>query len=1028
MRSRSLFIAALTLAIPVVATTTTVGAATTPPALAPHVADELLVGFHPGATGLERAAARRAVQAAAAVQLSPLATDAEKWTLPPGLSVEKAMRSLAGAKGVRFAEPNYLVTTAATSNDPYVTGNNLWGMYGNTSSPSNAFGSQAAEAWTRDVTGSRDIVIGVIDEGIQITHPDLQANMWTNPGEIAGNNTDDDGNGRIDDINGWDFDGNNASVYDGTGDDHGTHVAGTIGGVGGNGIGVAGVNWNVTMISAKFLGSSGGTTANAILAVDYITDLKTRHNLNIVATSNSWGGGGFSQGLLDAINRGGNAGILFIAAAGNSSSNNDLGGYYPSGYQCTSGRAWDCVVSVAAIDSGGNLASFSSFGLTTVDIGAPGVNVNSTLPVNSYGAYSGTSMATPHVSGAVALCASANPSLTAQQLRAALMASVTPTASLVGRVVNSGRLDVNSLVTRCVGPTVAISGAPSSLTATGTGSSTAQLNWTDGVSNESGYEIQRAVSTADVCGTYSTVGTYGADITSFFDRALASSTTYCYRVRATSTFGGSTTSDWSNVATVTTPAPPAPYVCSATGYSWVDHTVGGTQRALSDDASVSVSLGFNFPFYGTTYTSANVSSNGFLRLGAGASTAFTNTAIPNSGDPNNMVAAWWDDLNPAAGGMVWTSLQGSAPNRQFVASWVDVATYSLGGAVSFQIVLDEATGSATLNYLDTTVGNTAADRGASATVGVENSMGDFGTQLGVNQAMLNDSTAYRCTNVSAPAPLSVLTSSMAVGTTGVAYSQTMSATGGTGAYTWSATGLPDGLTINPSTGLVSGSTTVDGSHAVTVTVTDSATPTPATTSKPFTLVVGTPVNVTTTTLPGGTTGASYSELLAASGGATPYTWSLAVGTLPAGLTLSSGGAITGTLSATATTQTFTVQVTDNAARAATQQLTITVVSTATPGSFTLVGPKNLATKVRRTTTLSWNAASGATSYAYCLETAAQNTNAATCDTGWISTGTNLSVTRTLNANTTYFWTVKAINANGETLSTSGWWRFATGSR
>jgi hypothetical protein len=229
------------------------------------------------------------------------------------------LQQLARRPGVNFAEPNWLLQSEASSNDPGVASGSLWGMYGESSSPANAYGSQAAEAWSRGYTGSDSVVVGIIDEGYQNTHPDLIGNAATNPGEIAANGIDDDGNGYVDDLYGWDFDGNNASIYDGTGDDHGTHVAGTIGGQGGNGIGVAGVNWNVSLLSGKFLGANGGTTANAIKAVDYFTDLKTRHGLNLVATNNSWGGGGFSQGLYDAIARANAASILFVAAAGNSS-------------------------------------------------------------------------------------------------------------------------------------------------------------------------------------------------------------------------------------------------------------------------------------------------------------------------------------------------------------------------------------------------------------------------------------------------------------------------------------------------------------------------------------------------------------------------------------------------------------------------------------------------------------------------------------------------------------------------------------
>lgn len=419
------------------------------PIAAKHVPNQVLVGFAPGSPAADRAAARSAVSAASSERLSPLASDAELWTLAPGRSVEDAIATLTRNPNIRYAEPNYILETAATSNDPSYTNGSLWGMYGDATSPANQFGSQAAEAWAAGATGTAETYVVVIDEGIQITHPDLAANTWTNPFDVA-DGLDNDGNGYVDDVNGWDFAGGNNSVYDGTSDDHGTHVAGTIGAVGGNGIGVAGVSWDVTMISAKFLGSTGGTTANAIKAVDYATGLKTKHGLNIVATSNSWGGGGFSQGLLDAIARGGAQGILFVAAAGNSATNNDATASYPSNYNCKTGASnFDCVVAVAAIASNGTLASFSQYGYTTVDLGAPGVGINSTVPSNSYASYQGTSMATPHVSGAVALCSSMSGGLRGAALKDALMTSTAATSSLAGKTVTGGRLDMGALATKC---------------------------------------------------------------------------------------------------------------------------------------------------------------------------------------------------------------------------------------------------------------------------------------------------------------------------------------------------------------------------------------------------------------------------------------------------------------------------------------------------------------------------------------------------------------------------------------------------
>ena len=420
------------------------------------VGNEVLVQFSASSSPGQRASARGRIRATrqevvvAAARRADGKGDLELLRLPPGLAVADAVRGLTGDPAVEFAEPNWIYQHDATSSDPYFTNGSLWGMYGDGSSPTNQFGSQAAEAWAVGHTGQGSVYVGIIDEGVMRSHQDLTVNVFVNRFDPV-DGIDNDGNDYVDDIHGWDFDGNNNSTYDGTQDDHGTHVAGTIGAAG-NGLGVVGMNWQVTMIPAKFLGRRGGTTANAIKAVNYLTDLKTRHGFHLVATNNSWGGGGFSQGLLDAINRGGNANILFVAAAGNGGSdgvgdNNDTAASYPSNYQCTANGSYDCVIAVAAITSAGAKSGFSNYGTTTVDIGAPGSAIYSTLPGKSnsstYGSYSGTSMATPHVTGAAALYAAGNLVATAAQIRAALLGSAISTASLAGKTVTGGRLNVS---------------------------------------------------------------------------------------------------------------------------------------------------------------------------------------------------------------------------------------------------------------------------------------------------------------------------------------------------------------------------------------------------------------------------------------------------------------------------------------------------------------------------------------------------------------------------------------------------------
>lgn len=377
--------------------------------------------------------------------------------LAVSVPVPQALETLQNDPAVAFVEPNYRIAHQQTADDAYYASGYLWGTYGNDApscgptNTTNEFGTDAEEAWSLGYTGSSDVYIGIVDEGVQTTHPDLAANIWTNPYDPV-DGLDNDGNGYIDDVNGYDFYNGDNSVFDpADGDAHGTHVAGTIGGVGGNGIGVAGVAWNVKLISTKFLGPQGGYTSDAVAALDYLRDLKRRHGIRIVASSNSWGGGGYSSALHTAILRAAKEGILFIAAAGNSSSNNDTTANYPSNYSTLQGSSiegpadYEAVLAVAAIASNGSLASFSSYGATSVDIGAPGVGIWSSVPTSSYASYSGTSMATPHVSGAAALYSSVFPAASADEIRRALLGAAKPTASLAGKTATGGRLSLEGM-------------------------------------------------------------------------------------------------------------------------------------------------------------------------------------------------------------------------------------------------------------------------------------------------------------------------------------------------------------------------------------------------------------------------------------------------------------------------------------------------------------------------------------------------------------------------------------------------------
>lgn len=299
----------------------------------------------------------------------------------------------------------------------------------------------APEAWDRS-TGSENVVVGVIDSGIDYTHPDLASNIWNNPGEMgtdsvgndrATNGIDDDGNGLVDDVHGWDFYNDDNDPMDDN--SHGTHAAGTIGAVGDNGLGITGVSWTVRLAAIKFLGASGsGLVSDGIDSIYYST------SIGVDLTSNSWGSSGYTQALFDAVEDANSSGILFVAAAGNSATAQPA---YPAGLENLN------VLSVAATDSNDRLASFSNYGLPHVDLAAPGVLIFSTLPQfmePDYGFKSGTSMACPHVAGAAALLKSAVPSMTHLEIRNRLLETVDSIPSLANRVVSSGRLNVAAAI------------------------------------------------------------------------------------------------------------------------------------------------------------------------------------------------------------------------------------------------------------------------------------------------------------------------------------------------------------------------------------------------------------------------------------------------------------------------------------------------------------------------------------------------------------------------------------------------------
>uniref|UniRef100_A0A832I5Z7 Choice-of-anchor D domain-containing protein n=1 Tax=Eiseniibacteriota bacterium TaxID=2212470 RepID=A0A832I5Z7_UNCEI len=782
----------------------TPGALAAPPRPIPG---EFLVKYRPAVTLKERQALRQSMRAE---QVHAYRYIPVEHLRIPGLTPEQAQQRFAADPRIEYIEPNYEVSIDLVPND--VRFPELYGLR-NTGQTGGTPGAdiRAVNAWDL-FTGDPNLKIGVIDTGVDYNHEDLAANAWTNPGEIPGNGLDDDGNGYVDDVHGYDFVNNDGDPMDDNG--HGSHCAGTIAGVGNNSLGVVGVAWRASIVGIKFLSASGsGSTANAVRGVEYAITVGCR------LTSNSWGGGGFSQALLDAINAAGAADQLFIAAAGNSSVNTDVSPHYPSSYNTP------YVIAVAATDHNDNLASFSNYGATTVDLAAPGVNILSAQPGGGYRLLSGTSMATPHVAGAVALARGRFPSAGALQIKQLLLNAVDVKASLQGKVLTNGRL--NAFMT-IADPDETPPGQITDLVTTSPSSNAIGLAWTatgdDGTTGRaSSYEIR--YSTAPITDLASFLAATLVNGTpdpqpfgspeSFEVTGLDFNTTYFFALRAKDEFGNP--GPVSNVATGTTlgvpnlagapasfssalltggvdvqvltlsntgegtldftvPTPqlqfsqPAPFEPTVIGkgaddwrigdpvtdgaggpdafgyrwvdshepggpaFAWVDITGVGTQATLTgDDAwSAPIAMGMDFPFYGGTFNSVRVQTNGFLSFTESSGDYFDNQPLPTSGAPANLVAPFWDDQDFGATRRVWTHFDGT----RFIVSWVGVPRYQTGGPYTYQAIL-YPTGEIVFQYL--TMG--APTNGA--TVGIQNATKTTGLTVAFNTNYVQDNLAVR---------------------------------------------------------------------------------------------------------------------------------------------------------------------------------------------------------------------------------------------------------------------------------------------
>ncbi|MGI9107260.1 MAG: S8 family serine peptidase [Pyrinomonadaceae bacterium] len=555
---------------------------------------------------------------------------------------------------VLYAEPNYRRYRTAVPDDPRYT--ELWGLH-NTGQSSGLAGAdiKAEQAWNT-TTGSRDFVVAVIDEGIDVSHQDLAANIWRNPAEIPSNGRDDDGNGFVDDYHGYDFFHNDASVYDGPGtntdnstvDRHGTHVAGTIGAVGNNGTGVSGVNWQTSLMSLKFLGPEDGSSADAIRAYSYARMMRERwhstggaQGANIRVTNNSYGGGGFSQAEVDGIRALNDAGILFVAAAGNEAEDSDIMPGFPASYDLPN------VVSVAALDRSNNLSTFSNRGARTVHLAAPGASILSTTPGNTYNYLSGTSMASPHVAGTAALVLAVHPEFSVTRLRAALLFGGEPQAFLDPFTTTGRRLNASGALDNA---TENDATAPAQLSDLRLAAQTGRfvtLNWT--APGDDGADTGRAA----LYEIRFTDQTTGASFLLAVQRPGAAGTPQSASVRvpyrhpagafSVRVIDNAGNASESSINVSVAEADVNPYTVATE--SPLPLSTGGERMNLNADDRINfIALPFSFPYYDQFFSNINVSTNGALYFSTSTprNDAFN---LRQALDGRHMIAGLWDDLD-----------------------------------------------------------------------------------------------------------------------------------------------------------------------------------------------------------------------------------------------------------------------------------------------------------------------------------------------------------------------------------------------
>ncbi len=673
-----------------------------------YVPGRLLVRFRPGKSEEVKVSAHLALGTKAKLSFRQV-PDLQLVELPIDLDVFVAAQMYRQNPDVLYAEPDYRVFPSdVTPNDPLFP--LTWGMK-NVGNQNGVAGADihATGAWQLS-TGSRNVVIGLLDTGVDYRHPELAANIYQNTPECSNNGLDNDGNGWVNDCHGINVtsDGNPANEpidYIG----HGTHVSGTMGALGNNGVGVAGVNWQVSIIPCKFIDFDGGTTSGAVQCLDYMAWFK-KHGVNVVATNNSWGGGFYSQALHDAIEAQMQLGILFVAAAGNgdvygNSSDNDVNSVYPAVYDLPN------VIAVAATDRRDELAWFSNYGHHSVHLGAPGVSVISTFPNGNYQELSGTSMATPHVTGSAALLEAYNPSLNWIGIKNLLLSGGDPDPNLSGTVTQK-RLNVYGAMT-CSNQSILAREQPRSNLVTTTAYSPVLVRALN-------------INCAQPAGNVAVTVQPGSALIQLLDDGNApdiAANDGIYSATWTPTQAGQYTLTFPNGDVVTVDVL-KPYNFSTGPSNYV--SISGTDLTLEDENTAVVTLPFPIHFGGQTFSTIYVSDNGIITFDRAFNVAL-GLPIPWF-DGGAIVAPFWDDLQPIfppdTNNVYW-DVTGAAPNRQLVVEWRKVFHYPFaylgGGTVTFQVVFHEDRDDVEFNYANVDFGyyGQYSSGGATASVGIQ---------------------------------------------------------------------------------------------------------------------------------------------------------------------------------------------------------------------------------------------------------------------------------------------------------------------